>query len=335
MTQMRDLQERRERAIADRKQQQEQELSNWKLQQEREIEEAKEQQRQQGRALREKQQQLEQEEDMLSKEFVPLGQAKLKRSVNEEVRSDTSRAKPVWTRDETGIWRRESPVFDSSVKKTKAELCRDKRLLDVDGLFREDDEQPNRLTDTKVMQQQMREFNRLLAKREKERQEKRSATSFVCGNMGPSPHRLKDVKPSEIDCTGRGAPPAVRSEDLDEYVTLRRALGTVQQLLEKQCGNYNPTLDGVVEKELMKSNLSESKIETKSGVRKTEETDKLERKEDRRKSPVVKPRIFDDSTPVEAFVQQFKACAQYYKWTEEESSVQMKCILSGDAATLV
>ena len=67
----------------------------------------------------------------------------------------------------------------------------------------------------------------------------------------------------------------------------------------------------------------------------TEETDKLERKEDRRKSPTMKPSIFDGSTLVEAFVQQFKACAQYYKWTEKESSVRMKYALSGDAASLV
>ena len=92
----------------------------------------------------------------------------------------------------------------------------------------------------------------------------------------------------------------------------------MQQLLEKQSENYNPTLDGVVDKELMKSKLSESKLETKSGVRTTEERDKLERKEDRRKSPAVKPRIFDGSKPVEAFLQQFRACAQCYKWTKEE-----------------
>ena len=109
----------------------------------------------------------------------------------------------------------------------------------------------------------------------------------------------------------------------------------MQQLLEKPRENYNQTLDGVVDEELMKSNSSESKIETKSGVRKTEKTDKLERKEDRRKSPAVRPRIFDGSTPVEAFLQQFRTCAQYYKWTEEESSVKMKFALSGDAAILV
>ena len=34
-------------------------------------------------------------------------------------------------------------------------------------------------------------------------------------------------------------------------------------------------------------------------------------------------------------MQQFRACAQYYKWAEEESSVQMKCALSGDAAILI
>ena len=74
--------------------------------------------------------------------------------------------------------------------------------------------------------------------------------------MGPSPDQLKDVKPSKINCTRREALPATRSEDLDESETLRRALGTVQQLLEKQWGNYNPTLDGVVDKEPMKSNSS-------------------------------------------------------------------------------
>ena len=34
-------------------------------------------------------------------------------------------------------------------------------------------------------------------------------------------------------------------------------------------------------------------------------------------------------------MQQFRACAQYYNWTEEESGVQMKCKLSGEAAILV
>ena len=145
---------------------------------------------------------------MLSKGFVTFGQTKLKRSVNEEMRSDATRAKPVWTRDEMGIWRRESPVFDTLVKKNKAELCRAEWLLDADGLFHEDGEQSNRLTDAQVMQQQMREFNRLIAKGEKERQEKRSATSCVCVDWGPSPDLLKDVIPSLIDCAGRGAPPA-------------------------------------------------------------------------------------------------------------------------------
>ena len=204
ITQMRNLHDWQERDMAESKQQQERELMYWKLQQEREIEEAKEQQRQQERALWEKQRQLEQEEDLLSKGFVPLGQ--LKRSVNEVMRSDATRAKSVLTRDEMGIWRRESPVFDSPVKKNKAELCRDDRLLDADGLLREDDEQSNRLTDAQGMQQQMRESNRLLPKGQNERQDKRLATSCVCGDMGPSPDRLKDVKPTQIDCWTWSAP---------------------------------------------------------------------------------------------------------------------------------
>ena len=72
------------------------------------------------------------------------------------------------------------------------------------------------------------------------------------------------------------------------------------------------------------------RVETKPEARKTEETDK-----DRRKSPAVNPRTFDGGKPVESFLQKFRSCAQYYKWTEEESSVQMKCAISGVAATLV
>ena len=103
-------------------------------------------------------------------------------------------------------------------------------MLNVDGLFRKDNEQPNEFIDAQIMQQQMKEFNRLLAKAQNERQEKRSATSCVCGDLGPAPDRLKDVKSSQINCAGCEAPSAERSEDQSE--TLRRALGTVQQLLE-------------------------------------------------------------------------------------------------------
>ena len=74
------------------------------------------------------------------------------------------------------------------------ELCCDERMLDVDGLFRMDDEQPNELTYAQIMQQQTKEFNGLLAKGQNGRQEKRSATSCVCGDMASSPARLKDVK---------------------------------------------------------------------------------------------------------------------------------------------
>ena len=67
-------------------------------------------------ALWAKQRQLEQEGDLQSKKLVPLEQTKLNRSVNEEVRSDAAGSKPVWTRDEMGIWRRASHVFVSPVK---------------------------------------------------------------------------------------------------------------------------------------------------------------------------------------------------------------------------
>ena len=147
--------------------------------------------------------------------------------------------------------------------------------------------------------------------------------------MGPSPDRLKDVKPFKIKCAGRSTLPAIRSDDLYESEALRRALGTVPQLLEKRSGNYKPTQDDAADEGLMKSKPNESELETKPEARKTEEADK-----DRRKSSAVNPRTFDGSKPVESFLQIFRACAQYYKWTEEENSVQMKCAISGDAATL-
>ena len=104
---------------------------------------------------------------MLSKKFVLLGQTNLKRSVNEEVRSDATAPKPVWTRNGLGTWRRASPVFDSPVKKNKVELRGDERMLDVDGRFRKDDDQLDKRTDTEIMQQQMLKFARLLEKGEK------------------------------------------------------------------------------------------------------------------------------------------------------------------------
>ena len=85
----------------------------------------------------------------------------------------------------------------------------------------------------------------------------------------------------------------------------------------------------------MKKKSSESKIETKLEVKKGEKTEKLEKKEDRRQIPSVKSRTFGGSTPVEAFCSNLGRVAQYYKWTEDEISVQMKYALSGAAATLV
>ena len=126
-------------------------------------------------------------------------------------------------------------------------------MSDIDGLFRKVDKQPNVLTDAQVMQQQMKEFNLSLAKEQNERQEKRSATSCVSYDMDPSPDRLKNVKSSQINCAGCGATPAIRSKDLDVSEALRRALGTVQQLLEKRSGNYKPTQDDEADEGLMKS----------------------------------------------------------------------------------
>ena len=54
-----------------------------------------------------------------------------------------------------------------------------------------------------------------------------------------------------------------------------------------------------------------------------------------RKGPLVKPKDFDGTTPVEDFLQQIKTCAKYYCWSDEECSIHLRCALIGDAATLV
>ena len=54
-----------------------------------------------------------------------------------------------------------------------------------------------------------------------------------------------------------------------------------------------------------------------------------------RKGPLVKPKDFDDTTPIEAFLQQIKTCAKYYCWSDEECSIHFRCALIGDAAPLV
>ena len=54
-----------------------------------------------------------------------------------------------------------------------------------------------------------------------------------------------------------------------------------------------------------------------------------------RKDPLVKPKDFDGTSPVEAFLQQIKTCAKYYCWSDEECSIHLRCALIGDVATLV
>ena len=54
-----------------------------------------------------------------------------------------------------------------------------------------------------------------------------------------------------------------------------------------------------------------------------------------RTGPLVKSKDFDGMTTVEAFLQQIKACANYYCWSDEECSIHLRCALIGDAATWV
>ena len=53
------------------------------------------------------------------------------------------------------------------------------------------------------------------------------------------------------------------------------------------------------------------------------------------KGPLVKPKDFDGTTPVDSFLQQIKTCAKYYCRSDEECIIHLRCALIGDAATCV
>ena len=98
-------------------------------------------------------------------------------------------------------------------------------MLDVEGLFSDGS------TYAEFVQQQKLQFARLLAKGRDDKPEKPIASSSTHGGVGLV--QLQDVKPFQTNCARGGTPPAVRLDDVDESETLRRALGTVPQLLEK------------------------------------------------------------------------------------------------------
>ena len=70
--------------------------------------------------------------------------------------------------------------------------------------------------------------------------------------------RRREAIPDELCRSGKDS--AILSINTDDSEALRRALGTVQQLLEKQCGNYKATQDEAADEELMRSKLNETKI---------------------------------------------------------------------------
>ena len=100
----------------------------------------------------------------------------------------------------------------------------------------------------------MREFNRLLAKGQSQKQNRRAVTSGVWGDMKPVLVRLKNVETIQTNYAGRGKDSAVRPVDADEFEALRRALGIVKQLLEKQCGHFKPRQGGTMDNESIYSN---------------------------------------------------------------------------------
>ena len=52
-------------------------------------------------------------------------------------------------------------------------------------------------------------------------------------------------------------------------------------------------------------------------------------------NPQIKPKEYNGTTSIETFFQQFRTCAAYYKWTDEDKGVYLRFQLTGDAANLL
>ena len=50
---------------------------------------------------------------------------------------------------------------------------------------------------------------------------------------------------------------------------------------------------------------------------------------------MAKLKRYDGITSIESFLSQFQACARYYNWDGEDKSIQLRCLLDGDATNLL
>ena len=50
---------------------------------------------------------------------------------------------------------------------------------------------------------------------------------------------------------------------------------------------------------------------------------------------MAKLKRYDGTTSVESFLSQFHACARYYNWSGEDKSLQLRCLLDGDATNVL
>ena len=57
--------------------------------------------------------------------------------------------------------------------------------------------------------------------------------------------------------------------------------------------------------------------------------------DEKRRNPPLKLKEYSGSTSIETFFQQFRTCAAYYRWTDEDKGVYLRCQLTGDAANLL
>ena len=55
----------------------------------------------------------------------------------------------------------------------------------------------------------------------------------------------------------------------------------------------------------------------------------------KRHSQPIKLKEYSGTTSIETFFQQFRTCAAYYHWTEEDKGVYLRFQLTGDAANLL
>ena len=138
----------------------------------------------QERWFQEKKEQIDHDEDLLSKIYVPLGQTKLK-VMNEET---TEEPASIWVKcyDGKGLWKRSLPTFPSPMRKPKVKQKLTEFMIDADGFISDSDVPLDSRAEIELIKQQLSQFKRklnnqpILLASPKKKQKIESTSAKIC-----------------------------------------------------------------------------------------------------------------------------------------------------------